>query len=572
MPAERPYRHKTEDLHQRAEQAVRKNEATPQEPLSLTESAKLFHELRVYQAELEMQNEELRRVEGELNALLSRYFEMYDQAPVGYLTLSEQGVIREVNLTAATLLGVARKALVKQPITRFIFPEDQDIYSLHSKQLKETGTPQAWDMRLLTTGGVGLCVHLQAVPIPNGECRITLSDITLLKQAAEERATLNAKFHQAQKMETVGRLVGGVAHDINNMLTAIIGHAEIALATLDPSSPIYDDLQQIFLVGKRSGDITRQLLAFARQETIVPQVLDFNSTLESMIKMLNRLIGEDIDLRWNPTKNLGRVRMDPSHIDQILANLVVNARDAITGNGAITIETGMAEFDDDYCLAMPGFMPGKFLLLAVSDNGCGIDKETLARIYDPFFTTKPPGMGTGLGLATVTDIVKLNSGFINVDSEAGKGTTFKIYLPVYQTDDVIIAETRKCAAMPTGDETVLLVEDESSMLELVKKLLEQLGYRVLAASGPNQALQLAAGHTGEIHLLLTDVILPEMSGYDLQKRLSSLRPGLKCLFMSGFPASPTGQQGRLNKGIHFLQKPFVTERLAVKVREALEQS
>ena len=389
------------------------------------------------------------------------------------------------------------------------------------------------------------------------------------EQAVRKRDALEAQLHQAQKMEAVGRLAGGVAHDFNNMLAVITGHADLALERTAPDSPLHADLLEIQEAAQRSADLTRQLLAFARKQTIAPQVLDLNHTIAGMLKMLRRLIGEDIDLRWKPAAPLWPVRMDPAQLDQILANLVVNARDAIAGVGKITIETSQTEFDEAYCETHAGFIPGSYVLLAVSDNGCGMDQEVLAQLFDPFFTTKPQGQGTGLGLATVYGIVKQNHGFINVYSEPGQGTSFKIYLPRHATDPVSTRRIPAPAAAPTGSEIVLLVEDEEALLKLSARLLERLGYTVLAAGGPTQALELAAAHGGPIDLLLTDVIMPEMSGRDLWQRLSALRPGLKCLFMSGYTANVIAHHGVLDDGVHFLQKPFSREALATKVREAL---
>ena len=389
------------------------------------------------------------------------------------------------------------------------------------------------------------------------------------KQAEGEHERLEAQFRQAQKMEAVGRLAGGVAHDFNNMLQVINSYAELALKKLEPSDPLRAHIHQIAKAGQRSADLTRQLLAFARQQAIAPKVLDLNGTVASMLEMLRRLIGEDIDLLWKPADNPWPVEMDPSQIDQVLANLVVNARDAIAGVGKITIETGKVEFDQAYCETHVGFVQGQFAMLAVSDDGCGMDKETLARAFEPFFTTKPQGQGTGLGLATVYGIVKQNDGFINVYSESGKGTTFRIYLPRHESEERASEETPSHAETPTGKETVLLVEDEAALLEIGKMLLEELGYSVLAAGGPRQAMELAGEYAGKIDLLLTDVVMPEMGGRDLWHRLGEARPGVKCLFMSGYTADAIAHRGVLDEGIHFLQKPFSRGQLATKIREAL---
>jgi CheY-like chemotaxis protein len=367
----------------------------------------------------------------------------------------------------------------------------------------------------------------------------------------------------------VGRLAGGVAHDFNNMLGVILGHTEMALEQVDPAQPLHAGLTEIRNAATRSADLTRQLLAFARKQTIAPQVLDLNETVAGMLTMLKRLIGEDIDLHWQMEADLWPVRVDPSQIDQILANLCVNARDAISGVGKLTIELGNRTFDEDFCAAHAGLVPGEYVLLAVSDDGCGMDKETLSHLFEPFFTTKGMGQGTGLGLATVYGIVKQNHGFIDVSSEPGRGTTFKIYLP----RDVGKAGPARRESAPEpllrGQETILLVEDEPAILKMTKMMLERQNYTVLAARTPGEAIALAREHAGEIHLLVTDVVMPEMNGRDLAKNVMSLYPHVKRLFMSGHTANVIAHDSVLNEGMHFMQKPFSMKDLAVKVREAL---
>ncbi len=397
-----------------------------------------------------------------------------------------------------------------------------------------------------------------------------VSDITERKQAEAEQTLLQAQLHQAQKMESVGRLAGGVAHDFNNMLTIILSYTQLVIDRIDPAGTVHDDLQQVLKAAQRSVDITRQLLAFARKQTVSPQVLDLNQTVESMLKMLRRLIGEDIHLTWRPRSGLGPVKIDPSQMDQILANLCVNARDAIAGVGEVTLETDNVIFDGSYCAAHPGYVPGDFVLLAVSDTGCGMDRQTLDHIFEPFFTTKDLGQGTGLGLATVYGIVKQNDGFINVYSEPGKGTTFRIYLPRHAGDpqqSKLPDETE----IPRGHhETVLIIEDDVPILNLVKRMLEGLDYEALEAATPGQAMNLAQTHIGGIDLVLTDVIMPEMTGPDLAKKLKALYPDLKILFMSGYTADIIAQRGLLPEDVHFVSKPFSRKELAVKIRETLD--
>jgi PAS domain S-box-containing protein len=391
------------------------------------------------------------------------------------------------------------------------------------------------------------------------------------REASEQnRKLLENQLMQAQKMESVGRLAGGVAHDYNNMLSVIIGYAELAMDNVDPADPLKDDLKEILKAGRRSAEITRQLLAFARQQTIEPRVLDLNDTVEGMLKMLRRLIGEDIDLAWLPEPGLWPVKMDPSQIDQLLANLCVNARDAIAGVGKLTIETDRVTFDEAYCADHAGFVPGEFVLLAVSDDGCGMDKQTRDKIFDPYFTTKALGKGTGLGLATVYGIVKQNNGFINVYSEPKKGTTFKIYLPRHAGRAEHV-EMQSMEQIPAGrGETVLIVEDEPAILKIGVKMLVKLGYQVLTANSPGEALRLAGQHAGAIDLLITDVVMPAMNGRELAIQLSGLRPDLKTLFMSGYTADVIAHRGVLDEGVNFIPKPLSMKVLAVKLRAVLD--
>jgi PAS domain S-box-containing protein len=396
------------------------------------------------------------------------------------------------------------------------------------------------------------------------------TDITELKQAENEKEKLQAQLTQAQKMESVGRLAGGVAHDFNNMLGVILGHTEMALEETDPASLLYTDLHSVHQAAERSAALTRQLLAFARKQTVAPKVIDLNETVEEMLKMLRQLIGEDIDLLWQPGRNLQPVKIDPAQIDQLLVNLCVNARDAIAGAGKVTIETDTKIFDEDYCTDHLGALPGEYVLLEVSDDGCGMDKKTLSQIFEPFFTTKEQGKGTGLGLASIYGIVKQNNGFINVYSEPDKGSTFKVYLPVYAVKSDGVMEKDSDLAVEHGNETILLVEDETAILEMTTRMLERLGYTVVAAATPGEAIRLAHEYQGQIDLLMTDVVMPEMNGRELAGNFISHYPNLKRLFMSGYTANVIAHHGVLDEGVHFIQKPFSKKELGGKVREALE--
>ncbi|MBF0376674.1 MAG: PAS domain-containing protein [Desulfamplus sp.] len=394
-------------------------------------------------------------------------------------------------------------------------------------------------------------------------------EITRHKQAEADKEQLQQQLFQAQKLESIGRLAGGVAHDLNNMLSVIIGNVEMAIDELEPYEPAFNELQEIRKAAERSANLTRQLLAFARKQIVAPKILDLNATIADMLKMLTRIIGEDIDLKWQPQDNLWQIKIDPSQIDQILANLCVNARDAISDVGKITIETGMKTFDKAYCDQHAGFLIGEYAMLAVSDNGCGMDKETMKNIFEPFFTTKESGKGTGLGLAMVYGIIKQNKGFINVYSELNKGTTFKIYFPRYKDESTPLIKENIKDVVEYRSETILLVEDEAPILTLTKMMLEKIGYKVLASSTPKEAIKLAQTYSDKIDLLITDVVMPDMNGKDLAKNILSIYPDIKVLFMSGYTANVIAHHGVLDSGVNFIQKPFSKQDLSEKIRNAL---
>ena len=398
-----------------------------------------------------------------------------------------------------------------------------------------------------------------------------IQDITGEKKAQIERKKLEKALNQAQKMESIGRLAGGVAHDFNNMLSIILGNTEIIQGDVDQDDPIISNLKEIKKAGDRSSNLTRQLLAFARKQTIEPKVLDLNDAIEGMLKMLRRLIGENIELSWSPKINLWPVKIDPSQIDQILANLCVNARDAIKDVGKVIIKTENFSIDEDNCIDHPGFKPGDYVVLTVSDTGCGMNSEIRKNIFEPFFTTKSLGKGTGLGLATVYGIVKQNNGFIDVYSESMHGTSVKIYLP--KSADRIPERLSQniLKDIPKGSETILMVEDEKAILETTSMMMERQGYTVLKASNPADAINIVNSFKGDLDLLITDVIMPGMNGRDLANELQSRFKNLKCLFISGYTADVIAHHGVLDDGMQFLQKPFYMEALAEKIREIIHE-
>ncbi|HEY3381807.1 MAG TPA: PAS domain S-box protein [Vicinamibacterales bacterium] len=513
------------------------------------------------------------RAEAALRESEERFRTLIEQAGDAFELLDAEGRYLDANTAACRQLGCSREELLRSTVfdTDPLLTREHYATTFQALMGKPAVTFESTHRRFDgTTFPVEVCTSVTRL---GDDLRaVTLvRDITERKRAEQEKEKLLGQLMQSQKMESVGRLAGGVAHDFNNMLSVILGNAELAISDPAVNPPVRECLQQIQAAAVRSADLTRQLLAFARKQTIAPKVLDLNDAVTGMLKMLKRLIGEDIDLAWKPRADLWPVKLDPAQIDQILANLCVNARDAIAGVGRVTIETGKAGFDESYCATHAGSLPGQFVMLAVSDDGCGMSQEVLDHLFEPFFTTKDFGHGTGLGLATVYGIVKQNDGFINVYSEPGQGTTFKIYLPRFQAEEVEEVVAPEDRAPRRGTETVLLVEDEGMILKLGATILGTLGYSVLAARTPSEALSISAGHEGPIHLLITDVVMPEMNGRELRDRILAERPETRTLFMSGYTANTIAHHGVLEDGILFLQKPFSIRSLAGKAREALDR-
>jgi len=513
-----------------------------------------------------------KRADDALRESEKKYQSLFHNSQVALFRTHVDGRLVEINQRYAELAGYST---VEDCMAEFVPGQawaDSEARHEMVKILKEKGSVRDYETKIIRRDGAHIWILFSATIFPDqGFIEGSIMDITGRKQAEEEKEKLQEQLTQAQKMESVGRLAGGVAHDFNNMLGVILGHTELALERVQPPHPLHTDLREIQKAAQRSADLTKQLLTFARKQIISPQVLDLNRVIKNMITMLQRLIGEDIDLVWKPAKNLWPVKMDPSQIDQILANLCVNAQDAITGVGKLTIETGMKTFDQDYCLEHTGFVPGDFVLVAVSDDGCGMDKKTMDNLFEPFFTTKDVGKGTGLGLATIYGIVKQNNGFINVYSEPGQGTTFRIYIPRSASEDEGPKTRPSAVGIPGGSETILLVEDEAAILQMTCMMLERKGYRVLPAGSPSEAMTLAKAHEGVIHLLITDVVMPEMNGRDLALRLTALYPNLKLLFMSGYTANVIAHQGILDEGVSFIQKPFSMADLVLQVRGVLDE-
>jgi nitrogen-specific signal transduction histidine kinase/ActR/RegA family two-component response regulator len=399
----------------------------------------------------------------------------------------------------------------------------------------------------------------------------TSEDITERKRAEEEMASLEEQLRQSQKIEAIGRLAGGVAHDFNNLLTVIKGYSELSLTMLTEGDPIKENVEDIKKASDRAGNLTRQLLAFSRRQILDMRVLDLNAILRDLEKMLRRLISEDIEMETRLAEGLGEIKTDPGQIEQLVINLVVNAKDAMPSGGKLTIETGDVVLGEEYARTHIGVRPGRYVMLSVSDTGIGMSPEVKERIFEPFFTTKEVGKGTGLGLSTVYGIVKQSEGNIWVESELAKGTTFKIYLPKVAESIKPVQPGLTPAAVLRGSETILLVEDEDMVRTLARTILEKSGYNVLEAANGLEALRLVQEHTPEpIHLMVTDVVMPGMNGRKLAEHLTPLHPEMKILYMSGYTDTVIVHHSVLDPGANFLQKPFAPDDLTSKVRKVLD--
>jgi len=514
--------------------------------------------------------DEFRRTQEALQRSDAGYRQLFEGMSDIVYAWDQDGRIVSVNPAATRILGRSEKDIVGKHLRDIVADMEKELFE--ERMQRDLKGPAEGTIAVVSGDGRTCYLDYSSTVVQSDDGKRYVSgvarDVTERVESGAKLRLLQDQLLQAQKMESVGRLAGGVAHDFNNMLQAIIGHSEMAAMSLPNNHPLQKHLQPIRQSAEKSASIVRQLLAFARKQTVSPKVLDLNDTVATMLKMLGRLIGEDIDLVWMPGHGLWSVNIDPSQVDQVLANLVVNARDAISERGTVTIETHNAVLDGAYCAAHAGATPGEYVMLAVSDNGAGMSGEILEHVFEPFFTTKEQGKGTGLGLATVHGIIMQNNGLINVHSEPGVGTTLKIYLPRFSAAACVGTEA-EAESMPGGRETVLIVEDEQAILLVAKEILTGLGYTVLCAETPSLAVRLADEHAGDIHLLITDVVMPEINGRELAEQISARRPGMKCLYMSGYPADVIARHGLLDEGILFIHKPFAMKDLAAKVREAL---
>ena len=506
--------------------------------------------------------EDLERVQFERHQERARLAVMVEKMPAVLWTTDAGLKITSAMGAGLDALGLRALEPVGLPILDFFFTQDSEAppVAAHRKALEGESVAYevTWKDRRFES-------HVQ--PFRDGEGAIhgvigVALDIT-------ERERLTDQLRQSQKMQAVGELAGGVAHDFNNLLMVVKGHSQLLLDRMPESSPLRLSVEQVEKAADRAAALTRQLLAFSRKQVLQPRVMDLNDTVAGMIRMFSRVIGENIQMAFVPGGKLGRVKADPGQIEQVLLNLVVNARDAMLSGGRLTIETSNVELDSGYSATHTSFEPGLYVMLTVTDTGCGMDAQTQARMFEPFFTTKGPGKGTGLGLATVYGVVKQSGGYIYVYSEVGRGTTFKIYLPQVTAKLDVTSPDAEKRRSSRGTETILFVEDEQSVRELVRDFLVGAGYCVLEASDGVQGLKVAAAHPGPIHMLITDVVMPHLSGPQLAAKLSAQRAGLKTLFISGYTDDTVFRHGVLEGGVAFLQKPFNLKALALKIREVL---
>ncbi len=534
--------------------------------------------VRARTGELQVEIEERRKAEEDLADSRARLKTLLNTIPDLVWFKDPQGVYLACNSRFELFFGSPEERIVGKTDYDFVERDLADGFRENDLKAIEAGSPRM-NEESVTYASDGHQELLETIKTtvrsPTGKLIGVLGiarNITERKRAEEEKQKLLNQLYQARKIDAIGRLAGGVAHDFNNMLSVIMGRSELARLSLDSGHPVYKDLLDIEDVVRRSADLTRQLLAFARRQPIAPEVLNLNETIEAMLKMIRRLIGEGVNMIWRPATGLWPVNMDPVQIDQILANLIINARDAMENNlGEVVIETANRTIDPSCCGTVPVSVPGDFVLLSVRDNGCGMEPQTLENIFEPFFTTKEKGRGTGLGLSTIYGIIRQNDGFIQVWSEPGKGSRFDIHIPRFTGD--ILPEAEKPPEKPaqSGKERIILVEDEPEILHVTTAMLEKLGYRVSPFSSPLEALNLIENPNDRIHLLITDVVMPEMNGRELSNHLLSGFPAMKCLFMSGYTADVIAHHGVLEEGVNFIQKPFTMKNLASKIRTILDE-
>lgn len=505
-----------------------------------------------------------------------KYREIFEHAPVAIFRTTMEGRVLDANPAYARILGYSSPEEILDAVSDirsqlYVVAADRDRYLA---ALKEKGVVQDYEVWLRRKDGQEVLVSMNSRVVKDASERLVsldgfMRDVTAARKAEKEQERLQKQLHQIQKLESVGRLAGGVAHDFNNMLGVILGQVQLAMMKVNSQDPLQDRLLEIEKAAQRSANLVSQLLAFARKQTVLPRTLNLNEVIVASLNMLERLMGENITLAWKPHDRLWPVMMDPSQVEQILVNLVVNAKDAIAGSGTVTIATDNRTLDEAFCQDLEDLLPGDHVLLTVEDTGCGMDRKTLDQIFEPFFTTKDFGQGTGLGLATVYGIVRQNRGLITVISRPGQGSTFSVFLPRVGPVGQCLQQPGQKSSVRGPGTGILVVEDDPDLLHGIRETLENLGHAPCVASNPWEAVRQAQQQDRDIQLLITDVAMPEMNGQDLARRLKTLIPGLKCIFMSGCALDLTAGLDALDEGLHVLHKPFTMDELAEVISKAL---
>lgn len=531
-------------------------------------------ELNFHRKELEMQNRELMKMHRELEVSRNRYSDLYDFAPIGYATFDGKGIILEINLTGAKLLGMKRDYLIGRSFTCFLAGEDVRLFDNHLQRCKQIQENAITELSIATKSGETLQVQLNSVPVKDvsgwNMCyRTAIIDITEPKQAAQEKVRLERQLMQSQKMESIGLLAGGVAHDFNNLLTAISGYGQMIEEHIDKDDELLrTSIQQVLEAAERAGYLTKNLLAFSRKQEMYPRSVAINDVVRSVTRFLTRIIGEDIELRTHIADKEIFVMADTGQIDQVLINLATNARDAMPAGGHLHIAVErvfLTKGEERYGLERPG----SYALVSVSDTGIGMEKEVLDKIFEPFFTTKEPGKGTGLGLSIIYGIVKQHNGAITVESRSGKGTTFKMYLPSIWGG---IRQSKPCSLLPAGGtETILLVEDEEIVRKLMGKILHNAGYTVITAHDGEDAVAKFRETCGDVSLVVTDVVMPKKNGKEVYEEVRRIRPEIKVIFTSGYSADIMQEKGITDETLDVVVKPISRSVLLSKVREVLDR-
>jgi two-component system, cell cycle sensor histidine kinase and response regulator CckA len=559
-------------LRKRAEELFRKDPSAV-EKMPIREIEALVEELQIHQIELDMQNQELRSTQLKLEAQLDKYSDLYDFAPVGYFTISDQGMILNANLTGAFMLGVERKLMIKQPFSRFITSDTQDDYYLHRIKLFKTKGKENCEIKLLKKDGTNLHVHLECVPVQDDEgniaaVRTVVTDISERKKIEEEKENLETQIRQLSKIEAVGTLSGGIAHDFNNIVGIILGNIELAMDDVPDWNPARLNLDEARTACLRAKSVVHKLLSFSYKTTSSKQPLKFISILNESLGLLRATIPASIDISRNINTTSDIIMADSTQIQQVIINLCVNASQAMQSGGAIAVNLENVDFDQDTTIQYQKLTPGRYVKCTVDDTGHGIKPEILDRIFDPYFTTKEVGEGSGLGLSIVYGIVKNHNGAISGESEPGKGSSFNIFFPVV-TDEVEPAG-KPIVKLPTGTERILFIDDEQAIVDLAKERIRRLGYQVTATTSSLEGLKIFKARHHEFDLVITDFSMPKMSGDKLAEKLISIRADIPIILCTGLGDKVSGEKIEVMDIQGFLRKPIVMSDFAKLIREVLD--